>query len=63
MNLHLFGVPDLGQCLFPKQEIKGSKSDQKNKIREEKHCWLGLFLVNVVQIYYAMNSADFLYIL
>lgn len=29
--LHLFGVPGLGQFLFPRQEIRGSKTTEKEK--------------------------------
>lgn len=51
-NLHLFGVPGLGQFLFPRQEIRGSKIELKKKNREEKH------FLNVVQISHSLVSAS-----
>lgn len=50
MNLHLFGVPELGQFLFPRREIRGNKTELKKKNREEK-----LFF-NVMQIYHGLDS-------
>lgn len=57
VNLHLFGVPGLGQFLFPRQEIRGSKTELKKKNREEKH------FLNTMQIYHSLDSANSLYIL
>lgn len=57
VNLHLFGVPGLGQFLFPRQKIRSSKAELKKKNREEKHFF------NVVQIYHGLDSIISLYIL
>lgn len=57
VNLHLFGVPGLGQFLFPRQEMRGSKIELKKKNREEKH------FLNIVRIYHSLDSTNSLYIL
>lgn len=53
VNLHFFGVPGLGQFLFPRQEIRGSKIELKNRV--EKH------FLNIVQISHSLDSANSLY--